>query len=65
MGITRFALQRLENIVYIDTGRKGDTFETGSLLASLETSKSVTEIYSPCMFAFQQINCLTPIASCC
>lgn len=47
IGITDFAQDALGDIVYVDLPAVGDTVEAGAVIGELESTKSVSELYSP------------------
>lgn len=47
IGITDFAQDQLGDIVYVDLPDVGDTVEVGSVVGELESTKSVSDLYSP------------------
>jgi len=47
IGITDYAQEHLTDAVYIELPTVGDTFSQGDEIATIESVKSVSEIYSP------------------
>ncbi|MFJ5551210.1 glycine cleavage system protein GcvH [Streptomyces sp. NPDC093225] len=47
VGITDFAQKQLGDIVFVEQPKVGERFEAGEPVGSVESVKSVTEIYSP------------------
>jgi glycine cleavage system H protein len=47
VGITDFAQDQLGDIVYVDLPEVGATVEVGSVVGELESTKSVSDVYSP------------------
>ncbi|GAA4252268.1 glycine cleavage system protein GcvH [Dactylosporangium darangshiense] len=47
VGITHFAQDSLGDIVFVQLPEAGATFEAGAALGEVESTKSVSEIYSP------------------
>ena len=47
VGITDFAQDQLGDIVYVDLPEVGTTVEVGSVVGELESTKSVSDVYSP------------------
>ncbi|GAA1236098.1 glycine cleavage system protein GcvH [Kitasatospora nipponensis] len=47
IGITDYAQKQLGDIVFVELPNAGDTFEAGQPLGSIESVKSVSEVYSP------------------
>ncbi len=47
VGITDFAQDQLGDIVYVDLPEVGATIEVGAVVGELESTKSVSDVYSP------------------
>jgi glycine cleavage system H protein len=47
VGITDFAQDQLGDIVYVDLPEVGASIEVGSVVGELESTKSVSDVYSP------------------
>jgi glycine cleavage system H protein len=47
VGITDFAQDQLGDIVYVDLPEVGATIQLGDVVGELESTKSVSDIYSP------------------
>lgn len=47
IGITEYAQEQLGDIVYVDLPNVDDAIEYGTVVGELESTKSVSEIYSP------------------
>jgi glycine cleavage system H protein len=47
VGITDYAQDALGDVVYVDLPAEGATVERGGVLGEVESTKSVSEIYSP------------------
>lgn len=47
VGITDFAQSALGDIVYVQLPKSGDLVEAGSVCGEVESTKSVSEIFSP------------------
>lgn len=47
VGITDYAATQLGEIVYVDLPSVGDEFAVGDVVAEIESTKSVGEIYAP------------------
>ena len=47
VGITDFAQDQLGDIVYVDLPEVGATIDVGAVVGELESTKSVSDIYSP------------------
>ncbi len=47
VGITDFAQDQLGDIVYVDLPEVGSTIDVGAVVGELESTKSVSDIYSP------------------
>lgn len=47
IGITDYAQDQLGDIVYVELPAVGDRVDSGSVIGELESTKSVSDIYSP------------------
>ena len=47
VGITDFAQDQLGDIVYVDLPEVGAAIEVGAVVGELESTKSVSDVYSP------------------
>lgn len=47
VGITDFAQDQLGDIVYVDLPDVGDSIEVGAVVGELESTKSVSDLYTP------------------
>lgn len=47
LGITDYAQDQLGDVVFVETGSGGRTVEAGDVIAEVESTKSVGEIYAP------------------
>ncbi len=47
LGITDYAQDQLGDVVFVETGTAGRTVEAGAVIAEVESTKSVGEIYAP------------------
>lgn len=56
VGITDFAQKALGDIVYVLTPKVGDTVRAGGVCGEVESTKSVSEIYSPVNGTISAIN---------
>ncbi len=56
VGITDFAQDSLGDIVYVQLPEVGATFEVNSVLGEVESTKSVSDIYSPIGGSVSEIN---------
>jgi glycine cleavage system H protein len=56
VGITEFAAHELGDIVFVDLPQVGDRVEYGQPFGSVESVKTVSEVYSPVTGTIVQIN---------
>ena len=56
IGITDFAQGALGDIVYVQLPKVGDNVRAGSVCGEVESTKSVSEIYSPITGTIRSIN---------
>ncbi|WP_375003666.1 glycine cleavage system protein GcvH [Aeromicrobium sp. CTD01-1L150] len=47
IGITDFAQDQLGDIVYVDLPEAGEQVEAGTVIGELESTKSVSDVFSP------------------
>ncbi|WP_146826844.1 glycine cleavage system protein GcvH [Aeromicrobium flavum] len=47
IGITDFAQDQLGDIVYVDLPAEGDSVESGTVVGELESTKSVSDVFTP------------------
>ena len=47
IGITDYAQEQLGDIVYVDLPQVGETVESGTVIGELESTKSVSDVFSP------------------
>ena len=56
MGITSFAQTQLGEVVYVEMPEAGDRFEAGDVFGSIESFKTVSELYMPVSGTIDQVN---------
>ncbi len=56
VGITDFAQDELGDIVFIELPEEGDKVETGEIFGTIESSKSVSELFSPVNGVVKEVN---------
>ena len=56
IGITDFAQDNLGDVVFFDIPEVGDEVEAGSAFSEIESTKSVSDIYSPVSGTIQAVN---------
>ena len=56
IGITQYAQEQLGEIVYIDLPRPDDDLTAGEVMGSVESVKSISDIYSPVSGKVIEIN---------
>ena len=47
IGITDFAQEALGDVVFVELPKIGDEFDTGAKIGEVESTKSVSEVYTP------------------
>ena len=47
IGITDYAQEQLGDIVYVDLPQVGEVVESGTVIGELESTKSVSDVFSP------------------
>jgi glycine cleavage system H protein len=56
IGITDFAQEKLDNVVYVDLPATGDTLAAGDSFGEVESVKSVSELFSPVSGEIVEVN---------
>jgi glycine cleavage system H protein len=56
MGITDYAQSALGDIVYVQLPKVGDSVQAGAICGEVESTKSVSEIYSPVTGSVTEVN---------
>lgn len=56
IGITAHAVEELGEIVFVELPAVGDTLEAGTVCGEIESTKAVSEIYSPLTGEVTEIN---------
>ncbi|MFD5462923.1 glycine cleavage system protein GcvH [Kitasatospora sp. NPDC127059] len=56
VGITDYAQRQLGDLVFVELPKVGDTFEIGQPFGSVESVKSVSELYAPVSGKVSAIN---------
>lgn len=56
IGITDYAQNSLGDIVFVDLPKVGDTLEAGATFGSIESVKSVSDLYAPVSGTVTEIN---------
>lgn len=58
VGITNYAQEQLGDITYVEIAEPGAKFNQGDALGSIESIKSVSEIYAPTDLKVEEVNSL-------
>ena len=56
IGITDYAQEHLTDVVYVELPKVGDKFSKGDEIATVESVKSVSEIYAPVSGEVVEVN---------
>ena len=56
VGISDYAQQELGDVVYVEIPRAGEEVEMGASIASLESVKAVSDVYSPLSGLIEEAN---------
>lgn len=56
MGITEYAQDQLGDVVFVETGAAGRIVDSGAVVAEVESTKSVGEIYAPTRLEVVAVN---------
>ena len=56
VGVTAFAIDQLGDIVHVDLPKVGDTFEAGAAFGTIESTKTVSDLYMPVAGKVVEVN---------
>lgn len=56
VGITAYALDQLGDVVHLDLPKVGETFKVGSTFGSIESTKTVSDLYTPITGKVTEVN---------
>ncbi len=56
VGITAYALDQLGDVVHLDLPKVGETFKAGSTFGSIESTKTVSDLYTPITGKVTEVN---------
>lgn len=56
VGITAYALDQLGDVVHLDLPKVGDSFKAGSTFGSIESTKTVSDLYMPISGKVTEVN---------
>jgi glycine cleavage system H protein len=56
VGISSYAVEQLGDIVHIDLPSRGDSFEKGDSFGTVESTKTVSDLYTPVTGEVVEIN---------
>ena len=56
IGITDYALEQLGDVVHIELPESGDDFEAGSTFGTIESTKTVSDLYMPATGQIVEVN---------
>ncbi len=56
VGISDFAQEQLGEVVYIDLPQVGDTLTAGEVMGSVESVKSISDLYAPVSGTVTEVN---------
>ena len=56
VGITSYALEQLGDVVHLDLPKVGETFKAGSTFGSIESTKTVSDLYMPITGKVTEVN---------
>jgi len=56
IGVTDYAQQNLTDVVYVDLPQAGKSIKKGEVLASIESVKSVSDVYAPISGKIVEVN---------
>ena len=56
IGITHYALEQLGDIVHLELPNVGDSYETGDSFGTIESTKTVSDLYLPLAGSVSHVN---------
>lgn len=56
IGVTDYAAEQLGDVVYVDLPESGDEISAGSEMGEIESTKSVSDLFSPISGTVSEIN---------
>ena len=56
VGITAYALEQLGDVVHLDLPKVGESFKAGSTFGSIESTKTVSDLYMPISGKITEVN---------
>ena len=56
IGVTEYAAEQLGDVVYVDLPESGDEISAGSEMGEIESTKSVSDLFSPISGTVSEIN---------
>ncbi len=56
VGITAYALEQLGDVVHLDLPKVGESYKAGSTFGSIESTKTVSDLYMPISGKVTEVN---------
>ena len=56
VGVTAYAVDQLGDIVHVDLPKVGDTFDAGAAFGTIESTKTVSDLYMPIAGKVLEVN---------
>ncbi len=56
IGITAYALEQLGDVVHLELPKVGDSFQAGSTFGTIESTKTVSDLYMPLTAKVTEVN---------
>lgn len=56
IGVTGFAIEQLGDVVYLELPKVGTSFKANDAFGTIESTKTVSELYAPATFKVLEIN---------
>ncbi len=56
IGVTAYAIEQLGDIVHVDLPAVGETFDAGSAFGTIESTKTVSDLYMPIAGKVVEVN---------
>lgn len=56
IGVTQYAIEQLGDIVHVELPQVGESFEAGSAFGTIESTKTVSDLYMPVKGKILEVN---------
>lgn len=56
IGVTKFAIEQLGDVVFLELPKVGTSFKANDTFGTIESTKTVSELYAPATFKVVEVN---------